>query len=55
LRVKNTAYFDIAADPLLPARPWIPEPPAGWRLVAQDPTDKPARSTGRDAGEGTTR
>jgi hypothetical protein len=43
LRVKNTAYFDIAADPLPPARPGSPESPAGWRLVAQDATDKPAR------------
>jgi hypothetical protein len=29
LRVKNTAYFDIATYPLPPARPWDPEAPAG--------------------------
>jgi hypothetical protein len=28
LRVKNTAYFDIAAYPLTSA-PWVPESPAG--------------------------
>jgi len=55
LRVKNTAYFYIAAYPLPPAHPWDPESAAGWRLFAQDATDKPARSIGRDAGEETAR
>jgi hypothetical protein len=43
LRVKNTAYFDFAAYPFHQARPWDPASPAGWRLFAQDATDKPAR------------
>src|SRR6266508_2337252 len=55
LRVKNTAYFDIAACPLPPAHPGIPASPAGWRLVAQDATDKPARPIGRYPDEGTAR
>jgi hypothetical protein len=38
--VKNTAYFDIAATPLH-QQPWILSP-AGWRLCAQDSTDKRA-------------
>jgi hypothetical protein len=33
LRVKNTAYFDIAADPLPPTRPWDPESAARRRLA----------------------
>jgi len=41
--VKNTAYFDIPIYPLPPAHPWDPCSPAGWRLVAQDSTDKPTR------------
>jgi hypothetical protein len=40
LRVKNTAYFDIAADPFHQRVPGIAESPAGWRLVARDATDK---------------
>jgi hypothetical protein len=51
--VKNTAYFDIAAYPLsTSASLRIAESAAGWRLFAQDSTDKPARSSGRDAREG---
>jgi hypothetical protein len=53
--VKNTAYFDIAAYPFHQRVPGIAESAAGWRLFAQDATDKPARSSGRDAGEGTAR
>jgi hypothetical protein len=44
LRVKNTAYFDIAASPFHQRVPGVLESPARWRLFAQDSTDKPARS-----------
>src|SRR5215208_4000951 len=39
LRVKNTAYFDIAATPP-PTDTWIAAWPAGWRLGAHHSTDK---------------
>jgi hypothetical protein len=41
LRVKNTAYFDIAAIPPL-TRLEIPLSPARWRLCAHHSTDKRA-------------
>src|SRR5215212_42241 len=39
LRVKNTAYFDIAATPP-PTDTWDSCRPAGWRLGAHHSTDK---------------
>jgi hypothetical protein len=50
LRVKNTAFFDIAATPF---HQRTLELHAGWRLCAHHSTDKPARPIGRVAGEGT--
>src|SRR5215207_6717247 len=51
LRVKNTAYFDIAAIPFHQRTPGIPASPTRWRLCAHHSTDKPARPIGCDAGE----
>jgi hypothetical protein len=57
LRVKNTAYFDIAADPFHQRVPGILHRPLaeGSSPRNRRTRDKRARSTGRHPGEGTVR
>jgi hypothetical protein len=50
LRVKNTAYFDIAVDLLHQPTLGIPASPARWRLCAHHSADKRAEPSASRTG-----
>src|SRR6266545_7892351 len=54
LRVKNTAYFDIAADPLPPAHPWDPGI-ARWLEASRPRRDRQASKVNRSRCQRTAR